>query len=96
MTYTEVSSGLETVKDAIVNSRNALRKLKADFAQQSGVLAGIPTVYQDLITTINGYAPSGAVETLSKDELAKYSAEFVALKNAADAATAALAAITEF
>jgi hypothetical protein len=95
-TYTEVNSGLSTIENQITSARNALKQFKAGFATQSGVLAGIPATYQSIIDTINGYAPNGAVETTAKDKLAKYAAEYTALKAAADAAVAALAAITEF
>lgn len=95
-TYTEVNSGLATIENQITSTRNALKQAKASFAQQSGVLAGIPATYQGIIDTINAYVPNGAVEQVAKDKLAKYAAEYTALKAAADAAVAALAAITEF
>jgi hypothetical protein len=95
-TYTEVNSGLATIENQITYTRNELKKAKVGFAQQSSILAGIPSTYQSIIDAINAYTPTGAVEQVAKDKLAKYAAEYTALKSAADAAVAALAAITEF
>ena len=56
----------------------------------------LPTRFADTISTINGYAPSGAFETLAKDELSKLTSEFQALKEAVTSAKTDLADQTEF
>jgi hypothetical protein len=59
-------------------------------------LNAIVTTYADVADEIDGYTPTGAFETLAKDEFAKLVSEFGDLKSAAEDAVSALSAISEF
>ncbi len=87
---TEVKVALDDIAKVIVKQRNALDGCVEQGQTVSVTLSGIPAEYADEIATINGYTPTGEFESLSKDELAKLTAEFLALKAVADT----LAALT--
>lgn len=91
-TYAEVKKFMDDIATKINVERSAYEKAKARIEAVSSNLAGIPTIYEDLITTVDAYTPTGSFETLCKDEKNKLSAEFTALKNIVDA----LIATTEF
>jgi len=91
-TASEVKAGLDDIATSIRNSRQAYANAKARIQAAYNELNAIPTTFADAIATIDGYTPTGAFETLAKDEKAKLQQEFTALKNT----LSALIATTEF
>jgi len=84
-TTSEVKAGLDDIAHTIKTERQAFASSKARIQNASGNLAAIPTVFADVIATINAYTPTGEFEALSKDEKAALQVEFVALKAVVDA-----------
>ena len=95
-TISEVKQGLDDIAQVIRTARFQLKQGKLQLAAVEAQLTALPTDYASVVTQINAYTPTGAYETLAKDELAKISTEFTALKAAATAGKNALAGITEF
>ena len=87
-TSSEVKSGLDAVAANIAGNRDKLAACVDTAGQVSVDLANLPTAFADVVATIQAYTPTGAFETLAKDELAKLTAEFAALKADADAIAA--------
>lgn len=81
----EVKAALDTVARIIAEAKSTSDRAKANLKSARDILAAIPTDYAEIITTINGYVPTGAFETLCKDELAKLSANFQSLKTTLEA-----------
>ena len=79
-TSSEVKSALDAVAAEISAQRAKIKTLVAEAAIASAALGGLPALYADVVTTINGYGTTDAFESLAKAELAKLSAEFTALK----------------
>lgn len=96
MNVSDAKLSLQAVAEQISQERKRLVRAKSSFAQVETTLNQLPTQHSDLIDTINGYAPTGAAETLYKDELSKLVAEFNALKTEVTSAKLDLAAYTEF
>jgi hypothetical protein len=90
-TASQVDSALDAIALSLTTQREAMVKVKAQAASTSGILDALPTAYSDAIATINGYGvdPVNPHESLAVARLAKYTAEFVALKAVADAVAAA-------
>ena len=84
-TTSQVKAALDDISQSIKTERQAFASAKARILAASSNLAAIPTVVSDVIATIDGYAPTGAFETLAKDERAKLGTEFTALKSEIDA-----------
>ena len=95
-TYSEVKTNLDRIAAVIDNTKRTLAKSKNAIAYARAELGNVPTVYSDTIDTVNGFAPTGAVETLAKDELSKLTVDFLALRDAAQDAETYLNTITEF
>ena len=95
-TSSEVKAGLDNIAAEIRMRRNNLKKAKDSIIEQEVRLGNIPTEYQSVIEEINGFIPTGAFETLTKDELTKMTAEFIALKAEAVTAINSLSTLTEF
>ena len=97
-TTSEVKAGLDAIAQTIARERRALTQAHERIHQAFTTLYDIPTdeVYAPVLAEIDGYTPTGAFETLAQDEKARLATEFVALRNAADAANVALDAFTEF
>jgi hypothetical protein len=95
-TTSKVKKALVDVSTIISNERSACSQAKARISSAVSNLNSIPATFSDVITEINGYTPTGAFETLAKDELQKMSAEFQTLKTAAEGAVTDLGSITEF
>lgn len=96
MAIATVKAALDAIAAQIANERAQLTKYKARFSVTEAALNNLPAQYAAAIAEINGYTPTGAFETLTKDELAKLTAEFTALKTEVTAAIADLDAYTEF
>lgn len=79
-TTSEVKKALDEFAKAIDTERRAYANAKARIETASSNLAALPSIFSDVITTIDNYAPSGAFETLSKDEKDKLGSEFMALR----------------
>ena len=84
-TTTEVKKALDDISTIIVTERQAFANSKARIQTASANLNAITTQYAGVITEIDAYVPSGAFETLAKDEKTKLAAEFTALKADIDA-----------
>ena len=95
-TASQVKAGLNDAAQTIRTERQALAQAKARIAAAEANLAAIPTVFADVIQTVNGYGTANAFEAVAKAELAKLFQEFSVLKDAATEAKSALAEITEF
>ena len=97
-TTSEVKAGLNKASTTIATMRARLVNYKKGFANEASTLGNFVADLglNDIVTEINGYAPTGAFETLSKDELARLVTEFQALKVDVDAAVADLATYSEF
>ena len=81
----EVKWALNNVATVIAAERKSFANAKARIQQASSNLGNIVSQFSDEIATINGYTPSGAFETLAKDELEKLTTERAALKTEIDA-----------
>jgi hypothetical protein len=95
-TTSEVKAGLDDIAKAIRAERQAMKSAKARMVAGRGNLDQIPTVFSDVLATINAYGTTNAFEALAKAEFAKLATEFVALRGAADVAVTGLGDITEF
>lgn len=89
-TTSEVKAGLDAIAANIAGSNQAFDRAKANLLAARNQLAALPAAHSAVISTINGYTPTGAFETLSKDEMAKLTTEFQALKAALESALDAL------
>lgn len=83
----EVKAGLDEIARAIREKRTVMAGCKAKAGVVSTDLAGLATEYAAVIESINGYSAQStdAFEKLAKAELAKLTAEFLALKAVSDA-----------
>lgn len=79
-TPSQVDTGLDAIAAAIAQATQLQEAAKQSMLRARSLLAQLPTEHADVISTINGYSPTGAFETLAKDKKAKLQAEFVALK----------------
>ncbi len=95
-TSSEVKAALNDIAQSIRTERQAMKNAKARIAAGQGNLNALPTVFADAIAEINGFTPTGAMETLAQDELVKLTTEFTALKSDAALAVADLGNRTEF
>lgn len=86
----EVKAGLQEIASIISNSRKMNDKGNALKLAARNQLAAIPGQFSDIVATVDGYTPTGAFETLSKDEKAKLQAEFVALRQSVESELTAL------
>lgn len=93
-TTSEVISGLDDIAQAIRTERRALQAAVARVTASVNALNAIPTTFSAVVSTINGFTPTGAFETGSKDQLAKLTTEFTALKAAATSMKTELDAIS--
>jgi len=75
-TASEVKSGLDKIAGVIQSCRLKLSDAKENIKKQKANLDNLPTTYAGILSEINGYLPSGAMETLAKDELSKLTAEY--------------------
>lgn len=89
-TVSEVKAGLDAISELISGSRQAREQSKARLLAARNQLAAIPSQYADVISTIDGYTPNGAFETLTKDEKTKLASEFTNLKTALETELTAL------
>ena len=78
-----IAAGIRTNEARIAEALETLTAVSADFA-------AYPTRYAETLAEINGYVPEGAFETLSKDELAKFVAQFSGLVTAVNSAIEAI------
>ena len=87
-TSSEVKTALDAIAAFISKSRERMVGVKTTATEVSTALGGLPTLYADVVTTINGYGTTNAFEAVSKAELAKLATEYTALKADADAVAA--------
>lgn len=90
MNTSEIKSGLDSASQTIANARARLKKCKADISNTYLELLSIPTTYEDLITAINAFTPTGVFEELCQDELSRLVTEFGNLMNDASGASSSL------
>ena len=96
MSASSVKSNLDEVARVIVASRRILGTAKENIAKEETKLNSIGSTYSEMINEINGYVGDDAFEAVCKDELAKLTTEFQALKDEATIAKNSLSTITEF
>lgn len=89
-TTSEVKAVLDSIATIIAGSAQKQAQAKAALLAARNQLVAIPTQYAGVVTTIDGYAPSGAFETLAKDEKARLQTEFTALRSALEMELTAL------
>lgn len=80
-TTSEVKIALSDVAQLIKNAQVDIEKSETRLQNAYNILDAIPTTYSDEMSTIDGYTPTGAFETLAKDEKSKLTTEFQALKS---------------
>ena len=80
MSTSTVKAALDGIAGIISGSTSAFAVAKNQILSARNQLANLPTQYAAELAEINGYTPTGAFQTLSKDELAKLTTEFQALK----------------
>lgn len=95
-TTSEVKKALDDIASIISNERKACTAAKNRLSVAITNLTAIPSTFSGVIAEINGYTPTGAFETLAKDEAAKLTTEYQGLKAAAEDAESDLSSITEF
>lgn len=86
ITPIQVDVQFDDVASKIARLRAVAVKAQSDLAMVSTELGKIPDDYANLIQTVNGYAPTGAVETLAKNKLSIFTTEYQGLKAKTDAA----------
>ena len=79
-TPSEVAAGIASIAVTISGSQKMQAQAYNQLLVARNQLANIPTQYSDVLSTIDGYTPTGAFETLKVDEKSLLSVEFVALK----------------
>lgn len=79
-TTSEVKAGLDEIAQRIRSSRKGFDLAKAAIIKTRDGLAAIPTQYSDVLATIDLYVGTDPFESVTKDELAKLTAEFSALQ----------------
>ena len=84
-TYSEVKSGLDQIAVIMAANKSVLTNGKNLAQQASDELGGLATTFADVIATIQAYGTTNSAEAFAKAELTKLTAEFQALKSAADA-----------
>ncbi len=95
-TSSEVKAGLDDIAKTIRTERQAMKNAKARIAAGQSNLDLIVTTFSDVLSEINGFTPTGEFEALSKNELAKLTTEFIALRDEAVTAVDSLSGLTEF
>lgn len=80
----EVKAGLDQIALSIRNARASVAGAISAASAASTDLDSLPTTFGDVIATVQGYGDEDAFEAVAKAELAKLTAEFVALKGASD------------
>lgn len=85
-TTSEVKSGLQSISDIIAGANSGFTQAITKILALRNQLNDIPTQYSDVISTVDGYTPTGAFETLAKDEKTKLQTEFVALRTMLESA----------
>lgn len=95
-TTSEIKAGLDEISSAIKASRQRLTSAKENVTTQETNLSALAAKYADIITTVNAFTPTGAFETLAKDELQRLTVEFQQLQAAAASAVSDLEGQTEF
>lgn len=89
-TPSQVKAALDEIAETIARSRSAAIRAQASIAEEAARMSGLPSKYSDVITTINGYTPTGAFETLAKAERTALANEFGTLNDTLDDAITAL------
>lgn len=84
-TTSEVKSGIDTIADEIAAVRKRYATAKSNIEGGAAALENIPTKWDDVLTTVNGYTGADAFETLAKSEVSKLAEEYTALKADIDA-----------
>jgi len=79
-TYVEVDAALDAIANKIASGRSRFDRAKARMQEISVELGNIPTDFSEELAEIDGFTPTGEVETLAKDRKAKYAQEFLALR----------------
>jgi hypothetical protein len=92
-TTSEVKSGLDAISDTISESEQRQANAKANLLVARNAENALTTTYADVISTINGYTPTGAFETLAQDELSKLTAEFLDSKAGIEAELVAIGVV---
>lgn len=81
LTASQVKTGLDEVAGIIAAARQEFSSCQSRIAAHLAKLQNIPSNYGELITTTSSYGTSDAFEALSKAEVAKLQAEYVALRD---------------
>ena len=96
MSTSTVKAALNDIAQSIRTERQAMKNAKARIATGQSNLNALPTIFAEAIAEINGFTPTGAMETLAQDELIKLTTEFQTLKADAALAVSDLGNRTEF
>ncbi len=95
-TSSKITLSLIGMAGDIDNARKCMENAKKVFSIQTASLNALVAKYKEAVDTIQAY-PDGALwEDLQKDDLARKTAEFIALRADAQLAIADLAKRTEF
>jgi len=89
-TTSEVKSGLNDISAMIRGSRQRQGNAKDNLLVARNQLNSLITTFSDVITTINGYTPTGAFEQLAQAEKAALQTEFMTLLTALEVELTAL------
>lgn len=89
-TVSEVKAALDSIAEQIAGATRMRSQAKAQLLAARNQLAAIPTTFAVAVSEIDGYTPTGAFETLAKDEKSKLASEFTALKTALETELTAL------
>ena len=79
MSISTVKAGLDDIATAIRTESQAVINADQRKVDAKSNLQALPAVHADTIAEINGYTGTDAFKVLAKDELAKLTAEFLAL-----------------
>lgn len=83
-TSTSIDIALERIASVIAEQRLVTEKLITNASNASAALAALPSEHSAVIAAIGDLPGGSALEDLQKDRLAKYTAEFQALKAVTD------------
>ena len=93
MTFSEIKTNLDAIAETIVAEKGRVDSAKAQLADASTSLAGLPTTYGPTLTAVTdllAVSPDDAAAQGAAAEKALLIADFQALKASVDTAIAAL------
>lgn len=93
---TKIMAGLDDIDKTIRAERQLCTNQKARYSTAAANLTAMPTNFAAIKSVIDAYTPTGALETMAKDRLAKAIAEYTLLVADIETAITGLSSLEEF